>query len=93
MCRSKKKRNAHTCSLHHPRGTTIDIVGIEASGNGRAYEEHALMKERTRVSWFLVVVDHPFPEKLTCVSLSYREATRRQDDEGDNDTTMTRRRR
>ena len=31
---------AYNMSTHHPTGITVEIVGIEASGNGRSCDQH-----------------------------------------------------
>ena len=44
MEKSEKKlsnKNTHP-NMAHPRGITVNIVGIEASGNGRSCEEHGV---------------------------------------------------
>jgi hypothetical protein len=57
---------------HHPRGTTVDIVGIEAPGNGRSCEEHdicgsVLMEDSVvRIRCVQVVVDGLEESALAC---------------------------
>jgi hypothetical protein len=57
---------------HHPRGTTVDIVGIEASGNGRSCEEHAVCgsvlaeDSVVRIRCVQVVIDGLEESALAC---------------------------
>ena len=70
-----RKKNTHShypIMAHHPRGTTVNIVGTEAPGNGRSCEEHAvcgsvLMEDSVvRIRCVQVVVDGLEESALAC---------------------------